>query len=112
MQQGRYHFLALLRVSNAFEGSEVLQQLLGAHAGVHAEFLRQIAQHPAHGLFVAQHVDVVEHNTTGIGVLQRGNGAHQAGLARAVGPQQAKHARWDVETNVFQGLSAVGVGLG
>ena len=69
VQQGGHHLLALAAVGNAFEGGKMVEQLLGAHARVHAKFLRQVAQHAAHGLFVMQHVDVVELNGAGVGVL-------------------------------------------
>jgi hypothetical protein len=46
------------------------------------------------------------------GILQRGQDAHQRGLARAVGPQQPVHPRRDGEAHVVERLHAVRVGLG
>jgi hypothetical protein len=40
--------------------AKVIEQVLGADLGIDAEFLRQVAEHPAHRILVAQHVDAVE----------------------------------------------------
>ena len=39
-----------------------------------------------------EHVAVAEANGAGIGFLQRGDGAHEGGLAGAVGAEQAEEA--------------------
>ena len=47
-----------------------------------------------------------------IRLLQRGQDAHQRGLAGAVGAEQAVHPRRNRERHVLQRLHAVGIGLG
>ena len=47
-----------------------------------------------------------------VGFLQRGQRAHERGLARAVGPEQSKHALWNGERDVLQRLRPVGIALG
>ena len=90
----------------------MVEQLLGADLRVDAELLRQVAERPAHRVLVPQHVDLAERDAAAVGLLQRGEDAHQRGLAGAVGPQQPVHAVRDREGDVVQRLHAVGVGLG
>ena len=44
-------------VGEAFEHREVVEQPLGAHARVHAELLRQVAEGAAHAVLFAHYVD-------------------------------------------------------
>ena len=62
--------------------------------------------------FLAKDVDVAERDRAGVGLLQRGDRAHQRRLARAVRPEQSEHAGRNRERYVLQRLDAVRVRLG
>jgi len=90
----------------------VVQQVLGAAPGIHAELLRQVAEGLPHLPLLLHHVEVAEADGPRVGLLERGEGAHQRGLAGAVGAEQAVHSGRDGERHVLQRTHAVGVGLG
>ena len=48
----------------------------------------------------------------GVGLLERGDRAHERRLAGAVRAEQAEHAGGDLERDVVEGADAVGVRLG
>ena len=77
LQHGLDQGFAFFFVGDALEHGHVVEQLLGADAGVHAEFLRQVAQHAAQRNFILQHVDVTQLNAAAVGFLQSGDGAHE-----------------------------------
>ena len=80
-----------------FSRREVVEQVDGRHLRVDAELLRQVAEQLAHLVLVAEHVDVAEARRARVGLLERGEGAHQGRLAGAVGPEQPEHAGPDGE---------------
>ena len=90
----------------------MFEQVLRAHLRIDAELLRQVAERLAHLILLLQHVDVAEVDAAAVRLLQRGQDAHQRGLAGAVGAEQAVHPRRNRERHVLQRLHAVGVGLG
>ncbi len=71
---------------------QMLQHVERGYLGIHPELLRQVAKNPANLVFLAEHVDAIEIDAARVGILQRGNGAHQRTLSRAVRPHQAEHA--------------------
>ena len=99
-------------IGDAFQHGEVIEQALRAHLGIDAEVLRQVAEGLADLVFLADDVDLAEGDGAGVRLLERGNHAHQRGLAGAVGAEQAVHARRNRERDVLQRLHAVGVRLG
>ena len=58
LQQGIDRHFALSRIDHAFEPREVVEELVRRHLGIDAEILRQVAQHGAHSVGLAQDVDV------------------------------------------------------
>ena len=110
LEQGIHHLLALAG-GDAFEYGEVIEHPEGADARVHTEFLREVPQNAPYGVFVFQHVDIAEGGSAGVGILQRGERAHERAFARAVGAEQAVHAGGDIERYVVQGAYAVGICL-
>ena len=58
--------------------------------GIHAELLRQIAEDLADLVLLGQHVEAVELDRAGVGILQGGDRAHQRALARAVRAQAGR----------------------
>jgi hypothetical protein len=103
--------LARLRVREALQPREVVEHLGRGHLGIDAELLGKIAEEPAHAILVAQHVDVVEGRRSAIGLLQRGERAHEGRLARAVRAEEAEHPGRDGERHVVEGLDAIGIAL-
>ena len=99
-------------LDDALEHREVVEQLLRAHLRVDAELLRQVAERLPHFVLLVQDVDIAEADAALVRLLQRGDDAHQRGLAGAVRAEQAVHARRDREGDVLQRVHAVGVGLG
>jgi hypothetical protein len=111
LQQRVHRFAALAAARDPLQQREVVQHGLGADARVHAELLRQVAQRAAHGLAVCQHVHLAQAHAPGVGLLQRGQDAHERALPRPVGPQQPEQAGGDGERHVLQGRHAVGIRL-
>ena len=116
--QGPYtqSYMPLGNLYLTFEHGDVVQQPRRAHGRVDAELLREVAEGAAHAVLLAQDVDglpravgvgVAERDGAGVGLLERGDRAHQRGLAGAVGPEQAVHAAADVERDVPEGVDAV-----
>ena len=101
-----------------FEDGEVVQQPLCAHGRVDAEFLREVAEGATHAVLFAQDVDlprvqrgILQSDGAGVGLLEGGDRAHEARLARAVGAQEAEHAARDRERDIVQRAHPVGVRL-
>jgi hypothetical protein len=111
LQQRFDRFLALALAGQPLEDGEVAQQPFGTHLLVDAEVLGQVAELAAQPFLVLQDVEAVEMDASAIGILQRGDGAHQRGLAGAVRPQQPEHSVGDVEADIVDGLDAIGIGL-
>ncbi len=86
----------------------MVQHVERGDLGVDAEFLRQVAEDAADLIFLAEHVDAVESDRAGVGILQRRDGAHQRTLAGAVRADQAEHAVADGERKILERLYAVG----
>ena len=115
-----HHVLPLALPPDPLEQREVVEQLLRPHVRIDAELLRQVAQRPADVVLLPHDVEsplracrgVAQVNRAGVRLLERGEDAHQRGLAGAVGAEQAVHPRRDRERHVLQRLHAVGVGLG
>ena len=111
LQQGLYRVAPLATVYDALHHGHVVEQVFGRHPRVHPKLLGQVAQHPAQGHLILQRVDSVEVDAAAVGGLQRGNGAHQAAFAGAVGPEQAEHALRNGQAHVVERLHPVGVGF-
>ena len=87
----------------------MVEHLLGRDAGVDAEILRQVAEHPAQSLRLLEDIDVAEPYLPGGRGLQGGDDAHQGRLASAVGAQKAVHALGDGQADIVERLHAAGV---
>ena len=111
-QQRLHHLAPLLGILDALQRSEVRQQALGRDLGIQSKLLRQIAEHLAHVVLLAQHVDAVHARGAAVGFLQRGQSAHEGGLAGAVRAEQSEHALWNGQRDVLQRLRPVGIALG
>ena len=111
LQEGLHQRLALAVVHHALQQGDVVQHVVRAHPRVHPELLRQVAEHLAHLVFLAEHIDLAEHHRSAVRLLQGGQDAHQGALARTVGPQQTEQAGGDGEAHVVQRFHAVRVGL-
>ena len=111
-QQGVDHIAPLLGVLDALQRCEVRQQRFGRDLRIQPELLRQIAEQLADFVFLPQHVDAVEARGAAVGLLQRGQRAHERGLAGAVGAEQSEHALGNGQRDVLQRLRPVGIALG
>jgi hypothetical protein len=98
-------------VEDAFEDGEVVEHFEGGDAGVDAELLGQVAEDAPDGKLVAEHVGIAEEGGAGVGVEERGEDAHEGGLAGAVRAEESVHAGGDGEGDAIQGADAVGVGF-
>ena len=78
------------------------QQGLGVQVRVDPELLRQVAEDAAHGLLVLEDVDIAEARRSLVRLLQRRDGPHERGLARAVRTDQPEHARGDGQRDAIQ----------
>ena len=105
-------FFALAGVGDSLHNGEVVEHVHGVHFRVDAEFLGEIAEDLADGIFLFEDVEVVEPDFAFVGILQGGDGAHEGALAGAVGAEQAEHVVADGERDVFEGFDAVGIGFG
>ena len=105
-------FFARPAIGDALQHREVIEQALRAHFRIHAKLLRQVTERLADLVLLADDVDVAEGDGPAVRLLQRGEHAHQRGLAGAIGAEQAVHPRRNREGHVLQGMHAVGVGLG
>ena len=79
---------------------------------VNTELLRQVTEDAADLVFLTQDVDAVERDGAGVGILQRGDGAHEGTFAGAVWAHQAEHAVSDGESQVLERLYTIRVSLG
>ncbi len=95
-----------------FYGCKVLKKLNRVQIGIDAEVLRQITENGTECIGGARDVDAVPEHAAFGGPGNRGQNAHQRGLAGAVGSQQAKHARFQFQTEVAQGDNALAISLG
>ncbi len=76
-----------------------------------AEFLRQIAEQPAHRAAVGDDVEAVHGDAARRRHEQRADDAHQRALAGSVGPEQAEQPRADLEVDVVEGDRAASVNV-
>ena len=106
------HFFAFAGVGDSLHDGEVMKHVDGVHFRVHAEFLREVAEDLADGVFLLEDVEVVEPDFAFVGILERGDGAHERAFAGAVGAEQAEHVVADGERDVAEGFDAVGIGFG
>jgi len=95
----------------------MLKQIQCADLRVHAEVLWQVAQPSAHGVLVAQYIDARlarnrQRGGAAVRFLQRGQGAHQRGLAGAIRAEQPEHAAGNIEGDTGKGVDPIGVRLG
>ena len=88
------------------------QQVFRRDLRIEPELLRQISQQLADFVLLPQHIDAVELRAAAVGFLQRGQRAHERGLACPVGAEQSEHALWNGERDVLQRLRPVGIALG
>jgi hypothetical protein len=118
LEQCAHRLAPRLRIDDALQAREVVEQVLGGDARVDAEVLRQVAEDAAHCVLVAQHVDVAaavdadQARAAGVGLLQRRERSHQRRLAGTVGAQQSEHSGRDRERHAVERADAVGIGLG
>ncbi len=112
LQQSFHRLAAFLGVGDALERGKLAQQIFRRDLGIQAEFLGQIAQHPAHRILLLEDVNLPQHGAAAIGFLQGSQGSHQGGLARAVRPQQAEHPQGDIQRNALQRLGSIGITFG
>jgi hypothetical protein len=105
-------FLARPPIGDALQHREVIEQALRAHFRIHAKLLRQVTEGLADLVFLADDVDAAESNGPAVRLLQRGQHAHQRGLAGPIGAEQTVHPRRNREGHVLQGTHAVGISLG
>jgi hypothetical protein len=112
VEQGVDHLVALGLVGDALHDGEVVEHVERGHLGIDTELLGEIAEDFADRVLVLEDVDAVERDGAGVGVLQGGDGAHEGGLAGAVGAEEAEHLVADGEGEVLECFDAVGIGLG
>ena len=89
----------------------MVQHIDGRHLWINAELLGKIAQHFADLVFLREDVDAVEIDGAGVGILERGDGAHQRAFAGAVWAEEAEHIVADGEREVLERPNAVRIGL-
>src|SRR5688500_693310 len=94
----------------------MLQQALSGHVRILPELLRKVTERLAHAVLLAEHVDrlarwIAEVDRACVGLLQRGDRAHQRGLAGAVRAEQPEHPGWDRQRDVVERAHAAGVAL-
>src|SRR5579862_1197114 len=104
-------FLALPAVGDALEKGDLVEHLFRIHAWIYTEILGKIAQHPAHFVLGAKHVDTVKADRPGIRFLQRGDGAHQRRFAGAVWTQQPVKSHRNGEVDIIEGPYAALINL-
>ncbi len=75
----------------------MVKQVKGGDFWIDTELLGKIAEEAAHCIFLPEHVDAIEGDRAGVGVLQRGDDAHQGTLAGAVRAEQPEHVVADGE---------------
>ncbi len=90
----------------------MVEHVLRGDAGINAEVLGQIAEAFAEFLFLVKNIQRAEMNLAAVGFLKRGDGAHECGLAGAIGTEEAIHAAGDGEGDVIESADAVGVSFG
>ena len=82
VEQSVDHLVALGLVGDALHDGEVVEHVERGHLGVDAELLGQIAEDFADGVLVLEDVDAVERDGAGVGILEGGDGAHEARTCR------------------------------
>jgi hypothetical protein len=103
---------ALRAIAEAFEDGQMVEEIEGGDFRIHAEVLRQVAELAAKVAGIGDDVLAGEGDRALVGLLQRGDGAHQRRLAGAVGAEQAEQTVADFEGDVVEGSNAVGVRFG
>jgi len=89
----------------------MIQEIEGGHFRIDTEFLGEIAEETAGGVFVGDEVERIEMSAAGIGLEQGGENFHERGFACAIGAEQAEHAGRNFETHAAEGANAAGIGL-
>ena len=110
-QQGFDRRLAFSGGRDALENAHVLKHVIGRHARINAEILRQIAQRRAQFLGVGDDVDITETDGPGGRRLQRRDAAHQRRFAGAVGPEQPEHAGGNCQADIIERTRAIGIDM-
>ena len=90
----------------------MVEHVDGGHLRIDAEFLRQVAQDLANLVLLRQHVEAIQGDGSRVGILQRGDSAHERAFARAVRAEQPEHVVADGQGHIFERANAVGIGLG
>jgi hypothetical protein len=90
----------------------MVEQSLCGRIAVEAKVLRQVPEGLAHFVFLLHDVELAEVNAPFVGILQRGQDAHERRFAGAVRPEEAEHASLDRQGDIAEGADAVGIGLG
>ena len=81
----------------AFDGGKVLEELLRIQVGINAEILGQVSEHRAQRIWIRSKVGIVPGHLAFGGARNGGEDAHQGGLARPVGAEQAEDAGLQLE---------------
>src|SRR5690554_2613187 len=114
LQQALGFRSALPTVVEALERGHVLQELPAGQLWIEAGFLRQVAKDVLDEplLFVVACVPAVNVHAAARGLGERGEDAHQRGLARTVRAEEAEHASPDLEGYAVEGADPLRIGLG
>src|SRR6185369_4478720 len=96
----------------ALDRREILEELHRIELRIHAEVLRQVAESGAQGFRMRDHVVAVPAHAAFGRLGDRGQDAHQGGLAGAVGAEEPDHSGVDGQRELPQGPKASAVALG
>ena len=107
-----HKFLALFAIHDSFQKGDVIQHVLRGNARVNAEVLRQIAKPAANFFLLLQHVDVTKRCGSAVRLLERGQRAHQRGLAGTIGAKQSVHPARNPQRDVIQCFHTIRIGFG
>ncbi len=111
VQQAAHHVIAFGAVGQALEHGEVVEHGIGRDARIDAEVLGQISEAFAQLFRLGNDVDIAEGDAARGRGLERGDAAHQARLAGAVGAKQAEHPGGQVQRHAVQRTHAVAVNM-
>src|SRR5688572_10494974 len=109
VEEGACCLFARSLIGDAFEDGEVVKESFGGDVGVDAEFLGEVAEGFSDVVFLFEDVEVAQSYLAGVGLLERGDRAHEGGLAGAVRAEESVHAGWDRQGDVLEGLDPVAV---
>src|ERR1043165_3046179 len=91
LEQAVHHLASLALADDALEHREVVEQVLGADVLVEPELLGEISEDSTERRLVLEDVDLIKHHAARVWLLERGDDAHQRGLARAIGAEESEH---------------------